>query len=38
MSGQLPTPIASVKEKAEGGVNPTVREQVEAKTTFLTVL
>lgn len=37
-SGQLPAPIASVTEKAEGGVNPIGRVQAAAKTTFLTIL
>ena len=37
-SGQLQAPIALVTEKAEGGVIPTVRVQVAAKITFLTIL
>jgi len=37
-SGQLPALIASVTEKAKGGVNPTVHVQAASKTTFLTIL
>jgi hypothetical protein len=38
MSGQLPAPATLVTEKAEGGVNRTVRVQVAAKTTFFIIL